>query len=102
MSLRKLYGGAPISGQDGTTVRLEPGGAVTALVGVTNHGQGTHTALAQIIADELDVPLDHVAVLSGDTALVPYGGGSWASRGMPIGGSATMLAARALYDRRGC
>ena len=92
-------GGAPISGQEGTTVRLEPGGAVTALVGVTNQGQGTHTALAQIIADELDVPLDDVAVLSGDTAVVPYGGGTWASRGMPIGGSATLLAARALGER---
>src|SRR5882672_9895236 len=88
-------GGAPISGQEGTTVRLEPGGAVTALVAVTNQGQGTHTALAQIIADELDVPLDRVAVHSGDTAVVPYGGGTWASRGMPIGGSATLLAARA-------
>jgi aerobic carbon-monoxide dehydrogenase large subunit len=92
-------GGAPISGQEGTTVRLEPSGAVTALVGVTNQGQGTHTALAQIIADELDVPLDRVAVLSGDTAVVPYGGGTWASRGMPIGGSATLLAARALGER---
>ena len=92
-------GGAPISGQEGTTVRLEPGGAVTALVGVTNQGQGTHTALAQIIADELDIPLDRVAVLSGDTAVVPYGGGTWASRGMPIGGSATLLAARALGER---
>src|SRR5439155_1093364 len=84
----------------GTTVRLEPGGAVTALVGVTNQGQGTHTALAQIIADVLDVPLDDVAVLSGDTAVVPYGGGTWASRGMPIGGSATLLAARALGERQ--
>jgi carbon-monoxide dehydrogenase large subunit len=92
-------GGAPISGQEGTTVRLEPGGAVTALVGVTNQGQGTATALAQIIADELDVELDRVAVLSGDTAVVPYGGGTWASRGMPIGGSATLLAARALADK---
>jgi len=92
-------GGAPISGQEGTTVRLEPGGAVTALVGVTNQGQGTHTALSQIVADELDVPLDQIAVLSGDTAVVPYGGGTWASRGMPIGGSATMLAARALGEK---
>ncbi len=92
-------GGAPISGQEGATVRLEPGGAVTALVGVTNQGQGTHTALAQIIADVLDVALDDVAVLSGDTAVVPYGGGTWASRGMPIGGSATLLAARALGER---
>jgi carbon-monoxide dehydrogenase large subunit len=89
-------GGAPISGQEGTTLRLEPSGAVTALAGVTEQGQGTRTALAQIVADELGVPLDAVTVLMGDTAMVPYGGGTWASRGMPIGGSATMLAARAL------
>jgi aerobic carbon-monoxide dehydrogenase large subunit len=92
-------GGAPISGQEGATLRLEPGGAVTALVGVTNQGQGTHTALAQIIADELDVDLDDISVVSGDTAVVPYGGGTWASRGMPIGGGVTLLAARALGER---
>jgi carbon-monoxide dehydrogenase large subunit len=89
-------GGAPISGQEGTTVRLEPSGAVTALAGVTNQGQGTHTALAQIIADELGIAPERVNVISGDTAVVPYGGGTWASRGMPIGGSATLLAAQAL------
>jgi aerobic carbon-monoxide dehydrogenase large subunit len=89
-------GGAPISGQDGATLRLEPSGGVTALVGVTSQGQGTPTALAQIVADELAVPVDAVSVLSGDTAVTPYGGGTWASRGMAIGGSATLLAARAL------
>jgi carbon-monoxide dehydrogenase large subunit len=92
-------GGAPISGQEGTTVRLEPSGAVTALVGVTDQGQGTRTALAQIVADALQVPLEQVTVLAGDTAMVPYGGGTWASRGMPIGGSATLLAARALAEK---
>ena len=89
-------GGAPISGQDGATLRMEPSGTVTALVGVTNQGQGTPTALAQIIGDELALPVEAIAVLSGDTAMTPYGGGTWASRGMPIGGSATLLAARVL------
>jgi carbon-monoxide dehydrogenase large subunit len=92
-------GGAPISGQEGTTVRLEPSGAVTVLTGLTDQGQGTRTALAQIVADELGVPVESVAVVSGDTAVVPYGGGTWASRGMPIGGSATLLAGRALRER---
>jgi carbon-monoxide dehydrogenase large subunit len=87
-------GGAPISGQEGTTVRLEPGGAVTARVGVTEQGQGTHTALAQIIADVLDVPLDDVAVLSGDTAVVPYGGGTWRAAGC------RSAAARPCWPRR--
>jgi carbon-monoxide dehydrogenase large subunit len=92
-------GGAPISGQDGATLRLEPSGAVTALVGVTDQGQGMPTALAQIVADELGIAPEAVAVRSGDTALMPYGGGTWASRGMPIGGSATLLASRALGDK---
>src|SRR5256885_2866664 len=92
-------GGAPISGQEGTTVRLAPSGAVTVLTGVTDQGQGTRTALAQIVVDELGVPLEAVAVLSGDTGVVPSGGGTGASRGMPIGGSATLLAVRALRDR---
>ncbi len=92
-------GGAPISGQEGTTVRLEPSGAVTALVGVTNQGQGTQTALAQIVADEVGVAPERVTVIAGDTAAVPYGGGTWASRGMAIGGSATMLAAQALSTK---
>ncbi|PYO53620.1 MAG: carbon monoxide dehydrogenase, partial [Candidatus Rokuibacteriota bacterium] len=69
-------GGAPISAQDSATVRIEPGGTVTALVGVTNQGQGAHTAFAQIIADQLGVPVEDVNVMSGDTALVPYGGGT--------------------------
>jgi carbon-monoxide dehydrogenase large subunit len=89
-------GGAPISGQEGTTLRLEASGTVTALAGVTDQGQGTRTVLAQIVADELSVPLSSITVLMGDTAMVPYGGGTWASRGVPIGGSATLLAARAL------
>jgi carbon-monoxide dehydrogenase large subunit len=92
-------GGAPISGQEGTTIRIEPSGAVTVLSGVTDQGQGTRTALAQIVADELGVALETITVISGDTAMVPYGGGTWASRGMPIGGSATLLAVRALRDR---
>ncbi len=92
-------GGAPISGQEGTTVRLEPSGAVTVLTGLTDQGQGMRTALAQIVADALGVAVEAVAVVSGDTAAVPYGGGTWASRGMPIGGSATLLAGRALADR---
>ena len=92
-------GGAPISGQEGATLRLEPSGAVTALVGVTNQGQGTPLALAQIIADEIGVGVEDVTVLSGDTAMGPYGGGTWASRGTPIGGAATLLGARALGER---
>lgn len=92
-------GGAPISGQEGVTVRLEPSGVITALTGLTDQGQGMPTALAQVIADELGLAPEAVRVRSGDTAVVPYGGGTWASRGMPIGGSAALLAARGLAEK---
>ena len=92
-------GGAPISAADATTVRLEPSGRVTALIGVTDQGQGTHTTVAQVVADQLGVRVEDVRVVSGDTAAVPYGGGTWASRGAPIGSSATLLAARRVREK---
>ncbi|HYU16008.1 MAG TPA: xanthine dehydrogenase family protein molybdopterin-binding subunit, partial [Candidatus Acidoferrum sp.] len=92
-------GGAPISAQDSATVRIEPGGTVTALVGVTNQGQGAHTAFAQIIADQLGVPVEDVNVMSGDTALVPYGGGTSGSRGAVLGAGASILACRMVRER---
>ena len=92
-------GGAPVSAQDAATVRIEPGGTVTALVGVTNQGQGAHTAFAQIIADQLGVPVEDVNVMSGDTALVPYGGGTSGSRGAVLGAGASILACRMVREK---
>ena len=72
----QIYGpaGVPISAQDGCTVRLEPSGAVTCLAGVTEQGQGTETIIAQVVADSVGVPFEAVAVITGDTDAVPYGG----------------------------
>jgi carbon-monoxide dehydrogenase large subunit len=89
-------GGAPISAQDGCTIRLEPGGSVTVAISVTEQGQGTETMVAQIAASVLGVALERVRVVTGDTERTPYGGGTWASRGTGIGGEAALQAAKAL------
>ena len=89
-------GGARISAQDGATARLEPSGAVTVLVSVGEQGQGTEAIFAQIMADALGVPMDMVRVVTGDTQVTPYGGGTWASRGAGIGGEAVLQAGFAL------
>src|SRR3979490_2165530 len=89
-------GGARISAQDGATLRLEPTGMVTVMCSVTEQGQGTEGIFAQIAASALGVTLDKVRVITGDTAVTPYGGGTWASRGAGIGGEAVLLAGRAL------
>ena len=89
-------GGARISSQDGATLRLEPTGMVTCLVSVTEQGQGTEAVFAQIAADAVGVSIDKVRVITGDTAVTPYGGGTWASRGAGIGGEAVLQSGRAL------
>ncbi|HKR20896.1 MAG TPA: xanthine dehydrogenase family protein molybdopterin-binding subunit [Stellaceae bacterium] len=89
-------GGAPISSQDGCTIRLDPGGSVTCATGVTEQGQGTETMVAQIVASTLGLALDQVRVVTGDTERTPYGGGTWASRGCGIGGEAALRGALAL------
>jgi carbon-monoxide dehydrogenase large subunit len=91
-------GGARISAQDGCTVRMDPDGSVVALSGVTEQGQGTEAMLAQVVAEGVGVGLDQVRVVTGDTQVTPYGGGTWASRGAGIGGEAALQAARALRD----
>jgi carbon-monoxide dehydrogenase large subunit len=89
-------GGARISAQDGATLRLEPTGMVTVLCGVTEQGQGTDAIFAQIAASAVGVSLERIKVITGDTGVTPYGGGTWASRGAGIGGEAVLLAGRAL------
>ena len=89
-------GGARISAQDGCTVRMDPDGSVVALSGVTEQGQGTEAMLSQVVAEGVGVLPSQVRVITGDTQVTPYGGGTWASRGAGIGGEAALQAARAL------
>jgi carbon-monoxide dehydrogenase large subunit len=89
-------GGARISAQDGATLRLEPSGMLTVMCSVTEQGQGTEAVFAQVAASAVGVSIDKVRVITGDTGVTPYGGGTWASRGAGIGGEAVLQAGRAL------
>jgi CO/xanthine dehydrogenase Mo-binding subunit len=60
-------------------IRLEPDGTITALSGKIEFGQGIRTAFAQIVADELDVPIERVNVVLGDTDQVPFDFGTFGS-----------------------
>jgi carbon-monoxide dehydrogenase large subunit len=89
-------GGARIASQDGATLRLDPSGALTLLSGVGEQGQGNEGIFRQIAADVVGVDLEAVRVVTGDTDITPYGGGTWASRGAGVGGEAVLLAGQAL------
>lgn len=88
--------GLPISGQEGCQIKMDPYGMIHAQFGTTAQGQGIETALAQIVADVLDVDIDRVTVGMGDTARSPYGAGAWASRQATLGGTAGARAAEKL------
>ena len=73
--------GMPINtGTETATIRMDSTGAVTACFGIASHGQGLETTLAQVIADELGCRIEDIAVLQGDSALVPSSTGTYASR----------------------
>jgi len=65
-------------------------------VGSSSSGQGHETSMAQILADELGVPMDGIRVFHGSTGIVPNGYGTYHSRAIVMGGSAILLAARKL------
>lgn len=80
-------------GWESAEIALEPDGAILVATGSTAQGQGRETAVAQLAADALGVPLDRIRVRHGDTATAPRGIGALASRSTPIGGSAVLRAA---------
>ncbi|HKW55016.1 MAG TPA: xanthine dehydrogenase family protein molybdopterin-binding subunit [Stellaceae bacterium] len=73
-------------------VRAHPTGSVTVFMGTHNHGQGHETTFAQIVAEQLGVPIDMVDVVHGDTDKIPFGMGTYASRSLAVGGSALVKA----------
>jgi aerobic carbon-monoxide dehydrogenase large subunit len=86
----QITGSGPFEGAD---IRVNAQGMVTVITGAVAIGQGLATALAQVVGDELGVPIDRIQVLSGDTARIPHGVGTFASRAAIMAGNAVSAAA---------
>jgi len=86
--------GTAIGPYEGATVKLDLTGRVLVATGAINSGQGHETSFAQIAADALGVPLDWVTVIGGDTAAVPFGVGTFASRSAVTAGNSIADACR--------
>ena len=69
-----------------TFLAIDGNGAVTLYAGKVDLGTGVRTALAQIVAEELDVPLASVTLVMGDTALTPDQGATYGSQSIQTGG----------------
>ena len=66
---------------------IGPDGDVEVHTGISPHGQGTETTFAQVVADELGIAPGDVRVRHSDSAILPHGGGTSASRGVIAGGT---------------
>jgi nicotinate dehydrogenase subunit B len=81
---------------------IDSSGGVTLYSGKVDLGTGIGTALTQIVAEELDVPLARIQVVEGDTALTPAQGKTWGSLSIQNGGvqirQAAATARRALLQ----
>ncbi|MEL7531569.1 MAG: aerobic carbon-monoxide dehydrogenase large subunit [Bacteroidota bacterium] len=84
---------------DSCELRVHPTGKAIARFGTKSQGQGHETTYAQIIAEELGIPADHIMVEEGDTDTAPYGLGTYASRSTPTAGAAAAKAAVKLRDK---
>jgi carbon-monoxide dehydrogenase large subunit len=92
--------GMPINtGTETANIRIDSTGAITAAFGVASHGQGLETTLAQIVAEHLGARFEDVRIVQGDSAAVPGGTGTYASRSLVLAGGAATLAARALREK---
>ncbi|MBI3512511.1 MAG: xanthine dehydrogenase family protein, partial [Proteobacteria bacterium] len=92
--------GTPIvPGYESATARLMTDGSLVLLVGIQSHGQGLETTLAQVAHHELGISPARIAVRHGDSALCPFGMGTFASRSMVMAGGAVARASRTLGDK---
>ena len=73
-------------------IRVHPTGSVTVFTGTHSHGQGHETTLAQLVCEQLGVPMSQVEVVHGDTAKIPFGMGTYGSRSLAVGGTAMVKA----------
>jgi aerobic carbon-monoxide dehydrogenase large subunit len=88
-----------VDGREGVDLAVRPDGRVRAVVSHPSIGQGSATTFAQLIADELGLPLEQVVVEQPDTDRAPFGSGTFASRGAVIGGTAIRQGCDELKER---
>lgn len=92
-------GSVVLYGFESARVRMDIAGSLTIETSVCSHGQGHATVLAQIASEVTSIPIDRISVRAGDTDVVPYGNGTFASRSVVLAGGAVHQACGRLVER---
>ncbi|MFQ5741255.1 MAG: xanthine dehydrogenase family protein molybdopterin-binding subunit [Acidobacteriota bacterium] len=80
-------------------VRVSANGKVQVMIGASPHGQGEETTFAQIVSDEVGIPVEDIEIVHGDTDRTPMGWGTYGSRTTPVSGAALALATRKIKEK---
>src|SRR5438093_12395379 len=91
--------GAQAGLYESATVRVHPTGKVTVFTGSHSHGQGHETTFAQVAADELQLPIEDIEIVHGDTGQVPFGMGSYGSRSAAVGATALHMGTQKIKEK---
>ncbi|MFH1351183.1 MAG: xanthine dehydrogenase family protein molybdopterin-binding subunit [Pseudomonadota bacterium] len=87
------------AGNDAVRITITPTGMIVVYIGMPSQGQGLETAITQIVADEMEIPPENIAIINNDSELTPFNLGTMASRGAVIGGVATIQGLKKLKDK---
>jgi carbon-monoxide dehydrogenase large subunit len=97
---RQLAGsGFDRGGWESARIAVDSSGRATLYSGSMSQGHGHATALAQIAADALQMPVENIDVVQGETKQVQAGHGTFNSRSMPVGGSAVHVCAGRIVEK---
>jgi carbon-monoxide dehydrogenase large subunit len=80
-------------------VEVHADGTATVLTGLSPHGQGHETSLAQLVSGVLGIAFEDVRVIHSDTGLVPRGSGTYGSRSLQLGGTAVFERSREILAK---
>jgi carbon-monoxide dehydrogenase large subunit len=84
---------------EGARIVVDRANTIAVYLGISSLGQGHETTMAQICADSLRVPIESITVFHGSTDLMPFGVGTFGSRGTVMAGNAIHLACQKLRDK---
>ena len=88
--------GAP---RERTEMTVHPEGGIDVVIGTLSSGQGHETSFAQLITEWLDVPIDAVSLITGDTDIVEVGGGTHSGRSMRLASVVIGMATEVIIEK---
>ena len=75
-------------------LKIGGNGNVEVKIGTQSNGQGHITSYSQIVSEVLDIDIDQINIIQGNSIEIPKGSGTGGSRSMPVGGNALFLASK--------